>query len=149
MVKKPSEFNIHRKVESKPKAINIPCLKNSKSEIVGAGSLNIRTCINYWELVTTFFELKLLLNFLDIWTKIIKKAIWIKGKNKKNLTSWQKNQCPGKKRKSERKVCLLFWLKICSIIGDYFIPILVLKFQLKIIVKTSAKTRGFLSLFFF
>jgi len=23
----PSDFNIHRKVESKPKAINIPCLK--------------------------------------------------------------------------------------------------------------------------
>ena len=68
------------------------------------------------------------------------------GKNKKNHTSWQKNQCPGKK--SERKVCLLFWLKICSIIGAYFIPILVLKFQLKIIVKTSAKTGGFLSLFF-
>ena len=50
-------------------------------------------------------------------------------------------------KKSEREVCLLFWLKICSIIGAYFIPILVLKFQLKIIVKTSAKTRGFLSLF--
>ena len=52
-------------------------------------------------------------------------------------------------KKSERKVCLLFWLKIRSIIGAYFIPILVLKFQLKIIVKTSVKTRGFLSLFFF
>jgi len=51
-------------------------------------------------------------------------------------------------KRSERKVCLLFWLKICSIIGAYFISILVLKFQLKIIVKTSAKTRGFLSLFF-
>ena len=25
-------------------------------------------------------------------------AIWIKGKNKKNCTSWQKNQCPGKKK---------------------------------------------------
>ena len=49
---------------------------------------------------------------------------------------------------SEREVCLLFWLKICSIIGAYFIPIQVLKLQLKIIVKTSAKTRGFLSLFF-
>ena len=51
-------------------------------------------------------------------------------------------------KKSERKVCFLFWLKICSIIGAYFIPILVLKFKLKIIVKTSAKTIGFLSLFF-
>ena len=54
-----------------------------------------------------------------------------------------------KKKKSERKVCLLFWLKICSIIGAYFIPILVLKFQLKISLKTSSKTRGFWSLFFF
>ena len=95
-------------------------LKNSKSEIAGAGSLNIRTCINYWELVTTYFELNFLLNFLDIWTKITKKE-----------TSWQKNQCPGK-RKSEREVCLLFWLKISSTIGAYFIPILVLKFLLKI-----------------
>ena len=51
--------------------------------------------------------------------------------------------------KSEREVCLLFWLKVFSMIGAYFIPILVLKLQLKIIVKTSAKTRGFLSLFFF
>jgi len=53
------------------------------------------------------------------------------------------------RKKSEREVCLLFWLNICSIIGAYFIPILVLKFQLKISVKTSAKTRGFLSLIFF
>ena len=51
-------------------------------------------------------------------------------------------------KKGERKVCLLFWLKICSIIGAYFIPILVLKFKLKITVNRSAKTRGFLSLFF-
>ena len=51
-------------------------------------------------------------------------------------------------KKSERGVCLLFWLKNCSIIGVCFIPILVLKFQLKIIVKTSDKTRGFLSFFF-
>ena len=58
-----------------------------------------------------------------------------------------KNQCLGKK--SEREVCLLFWFEIRSIIGGYFIPILVLKFQLKIIMKTSAKTRGFLSSFFF
>jgi len=45
-------------------------------------------------------------------------------------------------------VCLLFWLEIYSIIVAYFITILVLKFKLKINVKTSAKTRGFLSLFF-
>ena len=37
----------------------------------------------------------------------------------------------------------------CSIIGAYFIPILVLKLQLKIIMKKSATTRGFLRLFFF
>ena len=73
MLNNPSEFNIHRKVESKPKAINIPCLKNSKSEIAGIGSLNIRTCKYFWELVTANFELKFLLNNLEIWTKIIKK----------------------------------------------------------------------------
>jgi len=75
-------------------------------------------------------------------------VIWIKGKkNKKNQTSWQKNQCPGKiLKKSKREVCLLFWLKICSIISAYFR--LVLKFQLKSSVKTSTKTRGFLSFFF-
>ena len=39
--------------------------------------------------------------------------IWIKGKNKKNHTSWQENQCSGKK--SEREMCLLFLLEICSI----------------------------------
>ena len=73
--------------------------------------------------------------------------IWIKGKNTKNRTSWQENQYPEKK--SEREVCLLFWLKIYSIIGAYVIPILVPKFQFKITVKTSAKARGLLSLFFF
>ena len=73
VVNKPSEFNIHRKVESKPKTINIPCLKNSKSKIVGAGSLNIRTRKNYWELIAANFELKFLLNFLDIWKKVRKK----------------------------------------------------------------------------
>ena len=67
-------------------------------------------------------------------------------KNKKNHTSWQENQCLEKK--SEREVCLLFWLEIYSIIGAYFIPILVMKFQLKISVKTSSKTKGFLSPFF-
>ena len=70
MVNNPSEFNIHRKVESKPKAINIPCLKN---KIAGAGSLDIQTCENYGELVTSNFELKFLLNFLDIWKKVIEK----------------------------------------------------------------------------
>ena len=73
MVNKPSVFNIHRKVVSKPKAINIPCIKNSKSEIAGAGSLNIRTCKNYWELIIENFELTFLMKFLDIWKKNSKK----------------------------------------------------------------------------
>ena len=72
--------------------------------------------------------------------------IWIKGKNTKNHTSCQENQYPEKK--GEREVCLLVWLKIYSIIGVYVIPILVPKFQLKIIVKARAKARGLLSLFF-
>jgi len=74
-------------------------------------------------------------------------VIWIKGKNTENHTSWQENQCPGKN--SEREVYLLFWLEICSIIGAYFMQILVLKFQLKISVKTSVKTRSFLTLIFY
>ena len=72
--------------------------------------------------------------------------IWIKGKNTKNHISWQENQYPEKK--NEREVRLLFWLKIYSIVGAYVIPILVPKFQLKISVNTSAKARGFMSLFF-
>ena len=44
-----------------------------KKKIVGAGSLDIQTCKNYWELVTLNLELKYLLNFLDIWKKVIKK----------------------------------------------------------------------------
>ena len=66
----------------------------------------------------------------------------------KSQTDASKVSVQEKKKKSEREVCLLFSLKICSIIGAYFIPILVLNFQLKIGVKTSAKTRGFLSFFF-
>ena len=69
MLNNPSEFNIHRKVESKPKAINIPCLK----KIASAGSLDIQTCKNYCELVTSNFELTFLLNFLDVWKKVRKK----------------------------------------------------------------------------
>ena len=67
--------------------------------------------------------------------------IWIKGKKYE-----KSHKLAGKK--SERKVNLLFWLKICSIIGAYFISVLVLKFQLKNSVKTSSKTRGLLSLIF-
>ena len=58
----------------------------------------------------------------------------------------EKNQYP--KKKSEREVCLLFGLKMYSIIGAYVVPILVPKFQLKITVKTSAKAIGLLSIFF-
>ena len=72
-------------------------------------------------------------------------CVWIKGKNNKNTQVGRKISI---KKKSEREVCLLFWLKVCSIISDYFRPIFVLKFQLKSSVKTHAKTRGFLSLFF-
>ena len=82
MLNNPSEFNIHRKVESKPKAINIPCLKK---KIVGAGSLDIQTCKNYWELVNLNLELKYLLNFLDIWKKVIKKEPSDLDKRKKIL----------------------------------------------------------------
>jgi len=57
---------LHRKVEGKPKEINIPCLKYLKSEIAGAGSLKIRTCKNYLELVKANYELKILLHFLKI-----------------------------------------------------------------------------------
>jgi len=98
-------------------------------------------------MVTTKFELNFFTEFSGHLYQNYKKknqVIWIKLKNNKKHTCWQKNQCPGKK--SEREVCLLFWLDICSVIGACFIPILVLKFQLKIIMKTSAKTRGFLSL---
>ena len=69
---------------------NINTTLDFQVEIVGADSLNIRTCINYQELVTMNFELKVLLHFLDIWTKIIKKEpsdFGLKKKNKKNHTS--------------------------------------------------------------
>ena len=113
LVNKPSEFKVHRKVESKPEAINIPCIKNSKSEIAGVGNLDIWTCKNFWELVTANFELIVLLNFLDIWTKIIKKnqLIWIKGENTKNHTGWQKNQSP--KKKWEGSVLVVVAWNLC------------------------------------
>ena len=52
-----------------------------------------------------------------------------------------------KEKKVKKEVCLLFWFEIGSISCAYFIPIIVLKFQLKICVKTSAKTRALLSFF--
>ena len=106
---------------------NINTTLDFQVEIVGAGSLNIRICKTYWELVTMNFELK--------------------EKIRKITQVGRKINVQGKK--SEWEVCLLFSLKICSIICAYFIPIIVLKYQLKISVKTSAKTRGFLSLIFF
>ena len=95
------------------------------------------------------FWAEILMSFLDIWIKIIKKnqAIWIKGKNNKSHTSWQKNQCLGKKKRKGSVLVVLarnLFYNWCL-----FIPILVLKLQLKVIVKTSAKTRGFLSLFLY
>ena len=81
------------------------------------------------------------------WVWYIAIIIQYKTKKKKPTLKKQEERNDSRKKKSETKVCLLFWLKICSIIGAYFIPILVLKFQLKISVKKSSKTRGFLSLF--
>jgi len=82
-------------------------LKNSKSKIVGAGSLNIQTCKNYRELVTANFELNFLLNFLGIRKKKFKnnQVIWMKRKNNKNPTSWQENECPRKKKVKGKCVC--------------------------------------------
>jgi len=94
------------------------------------------------------FELKFLHNFLDIWKKIRKKEKSDLDKRKKYAKSHKLVEKSISMKKSEREVCLLFWLKICSITGVYFIPILVMKFQLKISVKTSSKTRDLLSLFF-
>ena len=45
----------------------------SKLRQVGAGILNIWTCKIFLELFIANFELKFLLNFLDIWNKIGKK----------------------------------------------------------------------------
>jgi len=100
-------------------------------------------------LVTSNYELKFLLNFLHIWKKIIQKEPSGLDKRKKIIKITQVGRKISiQEKKSEREVCLLFWLKIYSIIGAYVIPILVPKFQLKITVKTSAKARGLLSLFF-
>ena len=111
-------------------------------------------CKNYWELVTANFKLKFLMSFLDIWKKIKQKEPSDLDKRKKIRKIIQvSRKISVQEKKSykfpEREVWLLFWLKLCSIISDYFRPILVLKFQLKSSVKTSAKTRGFLSLFIF
>ena len=80
---------------------NINTTLDFQVEITRAGSLNIRTCKTYWELLTANFELQFLLNFLDIWKKIIKKKpsdLDKRKKNTKNHTSWQENQCPEKKK---------------------------------------------------
>ena len=109
VVNKPSEFNIHKKVESKPKAINIPCLKKLKPEIACACNLNIQTCKNYWKLVIVNFELTILLNFLSIWKKNRKKnqVIWIKWKkNKKSYKLAKKINVQEKKWKGSVLVVL-------------------------------------------
>ena len=62
---------------------NINTTLDFQVEIAGADSLNIQTCINYWELVTMKFELKFLLNFMDICKKIIKKETSDLDKSKK------------------------------------------------------------------
>ena len=56
----------HKQTQIVTMQANINTTLDIEVEIVGAGSLNIQTCINYWELVTMNFELKSLLNFLDI-----------------------------------------------------------------------------------
>ena len=61
------------KLKVSPKQSIFHAKKKSKSEIASAGSLDIRTCKNYWELVTANFELTFLLTFLDIWKKFRKK----------------------------------------------------------------------------
>ena len=63
--------------------------------------------------------------------------IWIKGKNTKNHTIWQENQYPEKKRRKGSVLVVLAQ----NLFYNW-------KFQLKISVKTSAKARGLLSLFF-
>ena len=52
-------------------------------KIAGAGSLDIQTCKNYLELVTSNFELKFLLNFIEIWKKVRKKETSDLDKRKK------------------------------------------------------------------
>ena len=100
-------------------------------------------------MVTANFELKFLLNFLEVWKKVRKKEPSDLKKKEKYEKSHKLTEKSVSRKNSEREVCLLFWLKIYSLIGAYFIPILVPKFQLKISVKTSAKARGLLILFFY
>ena len=123
VVSNPSEFNIHRKVESTPKAINIPSLKNLKFEIAGAGSLNIRTCKNYWQLFTANFEPKFLLNFLDIWKKNYKKRTNWFGQNGKIIKITQvsrKISVQKRKKKVKGKCTCCFGSKFIL----YLVPIL-------------------------
>ena len=105
MVNYPSKFNKHRKGESNPEAINIPCRKKTNRWCWQLGHKNLK---NYCELVTSNFELKFLLNFLDIWKKVIQKepSDLDKSKKKKKIhTSWQKNQYSGKNVKEKCACC--------------------------------------------
>ena len=59
--------------------------KHHKSPIYyqKVNTLTHKIVYNYWELVTSNFELKFLLNFLDIWKKVIKKETSDLDKRKK------------------------------------------------------------------
>ena len=117
MVNNTSEINIHRNVESKPKAINIPCLKK-KSLVLAAWTYKLVKITENWLLWILSWNFYWI--FYTSGKKLEKKkqVIWIKGKNNKNHTSWQENEYTDKK-KGEREVCLLFWLKIYSIIENF------------------------------
>ena len=87
------------------------------------------------------------MNFLDIWKKFRKKETSDFDKRKNNEKSHKlAEKSVSRKKKVKGKCACCFGSKF---IGAYVIPILVLKFQLKITVKTSAKARGLLSLCFF
>ena len=115
-------------------------LKKIQPEIAGAGSLDIQTCKNYWELVTSNFELKFLLKFLDIWKKVIKKETSDLDKRKKYEKSHKlAGKSVSRKKKGWKGSVLVVLAQ--NLFYNW-------KFQLKISVKTSAKARGFVSLFF-
>ena len=98
------------------------------------------------DILLTFFKWYRRQNFIIYKVNYVKELNVRKEKKLKEDWSNKKNSRI-KNKKVKMEVCLLFWLKICSIISVYFRPILVLKFKLKSSVKRSAKTRGFLRLF--
>ena len=86
---------------------NINTTLNFKVEIAGAGSLNIRTCKNYWQLFTANFEPKFLLNFLDIWKKNYKKRTNWFGQNGKiiKITQVSRKISVQKRKKKVKGKC--------------------------------------------